>query len=470
MLLSSELCNFNCDLKNEMVFYFSFSDEVHLRDAVLTIYGKPYDDATHEYIEIMAGRLEDRVSKSEFEEVDNGVSTAVSALGVLSISNTLANSDLRLCGPAQLLVVLDEEKLFFDKDRSDNIFATKAIVACPGDLLAGSQFTASRTSYSAVYADPITWTVLPQDEKNLLKQSKVSELQFTVNVWDPNSIWINTDNQLSIEGFKMKQKGLASNSSLGSTAEIESLKWLKVVDNFRNNDYSSYEGQLRLTISKEICSFLSENKALETVSTAENVALNLIWDLKIDHNHTRFRDLIQYNNEIQLVSDIICGNEIDLIIPQLPEEKAEILLMNDASPSVFYGEPLSFRMQMEMDINDNALNTLLCESGSNSNQNEGPSELEMAICPNGFLKSNVGLLLSIKLSKATTGNQAREVFANQLIGLNEGQLVNVKSNGIINKIATSFTIEGLRPDEDDMFQLCSELSSALYFEVSTEPY
>ena len=435
------------------------SKEVHLRDAVLTIYAKPLG-GSHEYTTVVTKTLSNLVSESEFENVEL-FSSSLFASGVLSIPKELANDNHRICGPAQVLVVLDEEKLLPDRDRSDNSFLTHVVISCPGELLAAVEFKPSVSSFLNLHADPISWTYLPQSGNIVLKKSTSTEIDFTIKLWNPKSVLL-SDNQIVVEGFEIKEKSLFSNTGFETRVEISPLEILDVVDDFENSDFISYNGHLKFTVNDRVCEYLSENKVFESFQGTDNVARGLTWNLKVNYEGNDYIELIEYNNRIELVTDLICNAQIDLVIPKLPEQGEFLLLgLNGIASVVEYGAPLSFRIQIEINLMENT-RASLCDLKSNSDRNE----LEAAVCSTGSLKSDVMLLISLDLSKETTENAVlHHAFANKVVSLSMGKRVSIWRRGIAKKIVASFDIKDLLFDEDDVFQLCCEPSSELHFQV-----
>ena len=414
----------------------------------------------------MKNTLENLVSKAEFLDVDNQFASSVLAQGTVSLSRVLASDDQRICGPAQLLVVVDEEKLFPDKDRKGNSYLLHAVFDCPGDLLAASKFQPTVNTFSAIMNDVLDWVVFPQDQKIILTRLQFTTIPFTINVWDQNGILELPERKVLIEGFYIKNQGINFNTILESV-EISDLVRQPDHDYLSNDDFWLYQGVLKIKVSDQVCDFLYENQLLEMKENIGNVASDVTWMLMVHYNGTEYNDLVEYNNKLELTTDVVCGGVIDLILPELPE-KGELLLFslqNGDVPFVQYGEPVSFRLQLELLIADEASRNRLCEAvDPGSPQRYNPSRLEAAICPSSKVKPYIKLLLSVRISTVSDSSFGDAVL-NELVDLSKGKYVTTMHGDNGDLISATYFVENLYLDEDDIFKLCCEPSSTLSFQV-----
>ena len=439
----------------------------HIRNTKVSIYIKPHDQQA-EYFLLTKTSLSRLVSNTDFDKIDGLLSSSIQAKGTLSLSGILAAKDYRVCGPSLLHIVLDEDRLYLDKDRTNNIYNICVVVKCPEDYIAIHNVHPFSNSHILTVANhSISWTVLEANSLVILRQSKFVSFVLDSHLWRRDAELSLSDMALNIESFYIREKNLNLNDGLGSVIEMVEVDQLKPVQEFDNENYFSVKCHAKFKASKELCQYFSIEGTLENVENIGLVQRSVVWILKV--TIAGVNELVEYNNKFEMITDIACGGGIDVKIPDLPDDGALLLYppFNNGSSLIYYRQTVSFRLHLDINVKDQSSLNRVCDTSRAFSEANG-SNLETILCPAGSLKSNIQLLVSFDTYATTTEQQPFvHALANQIIDLNEGQVVAFFNavNSTDKIITVSLKINDVQFDHDDIFILCSESTSALNIQV-----
>ncbi|XP_078487779.1 uncharacterized protein LOC100182773 [Ciona intestinalis] len=294
-------------------------------------------------LKLADGHLHSFIPKTELIKVTNLLVSEVKLTGEIVLPMDLMTESWKFCGSVNIIAILDEMSVYSDKDRSNNVLTLPLVLGCPDDALSVSDVNIHKSIQTTDV------TLVGKHFNNSISQNSLilkSGYNEAVNI--NLTLWNTEDAALS--NFQILFDVLSLSLVSNTTDPAHLLKINVTHSPIYIPSGGNHAVQLSGTMlaQPELCSVLHLTNQLHFHQDFGLVARNISWNILVLISSRE--DLITYNNQFTIITDILCDGYPDIAVPSLPNKGEFTMEQRYGADALLFHTNHTFMLQFDLNL------------------------------------------------------------------------------------------------------------------------